>query len=54
MNHFDYTLSVYPQVPEADQLRNHAKKILDAEIKTVLAGNNKEVEKRYKYYVDYG
>jgi hypothetical protein len=54
MTHFDYTLSVYPQVPEADHLRSHAKKILDAEIKTVLAGNNKEVEKRYRYYVDYG
>jgi len=27
--------------------------ILESEIKEVLSGNNKEVEKRYKYYVDY-
>jgi hypothetical protein len=26
---------------------------LQAEIARVLAGENKEVEKRYKYYVDY-
>ncbi len=53
MKHFEYTLSVFPQTPEAHQFRNYAKQILESEIKNVLLGNNKEVEKRYKYYVDY-
>jgi hypothetical protein len=54
MKHFDYTLSVYPQGEEADNFRNYAKRLLHQEIERVLSGNNKEVEKRYKYYVDYG
>ena len=53
MNHFDYTLSAYPQSIEANHLRDHAKKILQKEIENILSGNNKEVERRYKYYVDY-
>jgi|SRR5579875_2521870 hypothetical protein len=53
MKHFEYTLSTYPQTPEADQLREYALKGLQAEISRVLEGNNKEVERRYKYYVDY-
>lgn len=53
MNHFNYTLSTYPQSPEADHLRDHANKILQKEIQNVLSGNNKEVERRYKYYVEY-
>ena len=50
MTHFDYTLSVYPQVPEADHLRNHAKKILDAvsarfkSFKAIQAGFTYKVE----------
>jgi hypothetical protein len=53
MTHFEYTLSTYPQSPEANHLREHAKKILQKEIENILSGNNKEVERRYKYYVDY-
>jgi hypothetical protein len=53
MKHFEYTLGTFPQNPSADQLRDHAKKILDGEITKVLAGENNEVEKRYKYYVEY-
>jgi hypothetical protein len=53
MRHFEYTLSTYPQSPEADQFRNYAKKILESEIQNVLSGNNNEVEKRYRYYVHY-
>jgi hypothetical protein len=53
MKHLEYTLSTYPQTPEADQLKEHARKNLESEIARVLAGENKEVEKRYKYYVDY-
>lgn len=53
MKHFEYTLSCYPESPEANQLRDHARKILDVEIARILSGNNKEVERRFKYYVDY-
>jgi hypothetical protein len=53
MRHFEYTLNTFPQTPATDQLREHAKKNLENEIARVLAGENKEVEKRYKYYVDY-
>ena len=54
MKHFEYTLSAYPQDPESDRLRIHANKLLSAEIEAILSGNNKEVEKRYKYYIEYG
>ena len=53
MKHFEYTLSTYPQSEEAGQLRDVANKMLKLEIEKVLAGENKEVERRYKYYVDY-
>ena len=53
MRHFEYSLSTYPQTTEANQFRDYAKRILESEIKYVLSGDNKEVEKRYKYYVDY-
>jgi hypothetical protein len=53
MRHFEYTLGTFPHTPAADQLREHAKKSLENEIARVIAGENKEVEKRYKYYVDY-
>lgn len=53
MKHFEYTLSVYPRDTEADKFRRYAKGILDLEIEKVLVGNNKEVEKRHKYYVEY-
>jgi hypothetical protein len=53
MRHFEYSLSTYPQTTEANQFRDYAKRILESEIKNVLSGDNKEVEKRYKYYVDY-
>jgi hypothetical protein len=53
MRHFEYTLGSFPQTSVADQFREHARKSLDKEIAKVLAGENKDVEKRYKYYVDY-
>ena len=53
MRHFEYTLGTFPQSPAADQLREHAKKSLENEIARVISGENKEVEKRYKYFVDY-
>lgn len=53
MKHFEYTLATFPQVPAAVPFREHARKSLEDVIANVLAGENKEVEKRYKYYVDY-
>jgi hypothetical protein len=53
MRHFEYTLASFPQTLVADQFREHARKSLEKEIARVLAGENKEVEKRYKYYVNY-
>jgi hypothetical protein len=53
MKHFEYTLASFPQTPAANQFREHAKKSLEKEIAKVLAGENKDVEKRYKYYVNY-
>jgi hypothetical protein len=53
MKHFEYTLASFPQTPIADQFREHAKNSLEKEIAKVLAGENKDVEKRYKYYVNY-
>ena len=53
MKHFEYTLASFPQTQAADQFREHARKSLEKEIEKVLAGGNKDVEKRYKYYVDY-
>ena len=53
MKQFERTLDAFPNTPPADQLKDHARKMLDGEIVRVLAGENKEVEKRYKYYVDY-
>jgi len=53
MRHFEHTLGTFPQTPAADQFREHAIKSLENEIAQVLAGENKDVEKRYRYYVDY-
>ncbi|HEX7032330.1 MAG TPA: hypothetical protein VF172_04965 [Nitrososphaera sp.] len=54
MKHLEYTLGTFPQTPAADQFREHARKVLESEMAHVIAGENKEVEKRYKYFVDYG
>jgi hypothetical protein len=52
MEHFEYTLSTFPEGTETDQCRDYARKILRAEIENVLQGKNKEVERRYKYYIE--
>ena len=52
MEHFDNTLSTFPEGSETGQFRNYARKILRTEIESVLQGKNKEVERRFKYYID--
>jgi hypothetical protein len=54
MKHFEYTLASFPHTPAGEQFREQARKSLEKEIEKVLAGENKDVEKRYKYYVNYG
>jgi hypothetical protein len=53
MKHFNYTLSAYPPGQDSDNFKSYANGLLQQEIERILSGNNKEVEKRYKYYVDY-
>jgi hypothetical protein len=51
MNHFHYSLSKFPENEDGDNFREYANRMLQAETKKVVEGNNKEVEKRYKYFV---
>ena len=53
MKHFEYSLVSFPQTAEAEQFREQARRSLEREIAKVFSGENKDVEKRYKYYVDY-
>ena len=53
MKHVEYSLAAFPESPATDELRKHTRQILEKEISNVLSGENKEVEKRYKYFVDY-
>jgi hypothetical protein len=52
MKQFEYLLATYPQCLETDKLKQLVKKSLDNEIEKVLQGNNYEVERRYKHYVE--
>ena len=53
MKHFEYTLSTFPKNNESENFKKYAMNLLVKEIERVLNGENKEVEKRYKYFVDY-
>jgi hypothetical protein len=52
MKQFEYLLATYPQCLETDKLQELVKKSLDTEIEKVLQGNNNDVERRYKHYVE--
>ena len=52
MKQFEYLLATYPQCLETDKLEELVKKSLDKEIEKVLQGNNNDVERRYKHYVE--
>ena len=52
MRQFEYLLATYPQCLETDKLEELVKKSLDNEIEKVLQGNNNDVERRYKHYVE--
>ena len=53
MRHFEYTLSTFTETEEAYKFKVYALNLLTKEIDSVLSGNNKEVEKRYRYFIDY-
>jgi hypothetical protein len=52
MNHFMYSLSTFPSSPEGEKFKSRATQLLEKETKLVLRGENKEVEKRYNYFVN--
>ncbi|HEX5982190.1 MAG TPA: hypothetical protein VFY77_05950 [Nitrososphaeraceae archaeon] len=53
MKHFEYSISSFPQNNESEKFKKYAYSLLNKEIERVQNGENKEVEKRYKYFVDY-
>lgn len=53
MRHFEYTISTFPKTPDAEKFKEYTRKALEVEIAKVLAGQNKDVERRHKYFVDY-
>lgn len=44
----------YPDEPEFGPIRRYIKQRRDSEYEKITAGLNKEIEKRYDRYVDYG
>ena len=52
MKQFEYLLATYPQCPETNKLKELVKKSLDNEIEKVLHGNNNDLERRYKHYIE--
>ena len=52
MKQFEYLLTTYPQCLETDKLKELVRKSLDRERERVLQGNNNDVERRYKHYVE--
>ena len=47
------SLTRFPETKEGLNFKNYSKDLLEKQIQFVLDGKNKEVEKRYKYYVEY-
>lgn len=46
-------LKIYQNIPNSHDLLDFIRKGVGDQIAIVLAGQNKDVEKRYKYYVGY-
>ena len=55
MNLFENSLTLgYQNYPNSKDILNLVKKGVSDQTDLILSGKNKDVEKRYKYYVDYG
>ena len=52
MNYFEYTLSKFPDSPESEKFKKRTRELLGKESMFVIKGDNKEVEKRYNYFVN--
>ena len=52
MNQFENTLATFPDTPESEKFKARSRELLRKETEIVLKGNNKEVEKRYNYFVN--
>jgi hypothetical protein len=46
--------SAFPQEENFKEISEYVKEKHQEEIRRILTGNNSEIEKRYKRYVDYG
>jgi hypothetical protein len=54
MNNFRYIIcDSYPALAREDGLKDYVNKGLDKAVREVNTGNNKEVERRYRYYTQY-
>ncbi len=53
-NIIDPLVNVYPQDENFKEMRIHIKNRHNEELKRILTGNNPEIEKRFKRYLDYG
>lgn len=55
MNLFENSLTLgYQNYPNSKDILDFVKKGVRDQSNVILSGKNKDVEKRYKYYVDYG
>ncbi len=53
MKDFELTLSKFPDTTESNMFKVYSLGLLKNAIDEVLAGNNKDVEKRFKYFSDF-
>ena len=54
MKHLEYTLSTFPDNDTSNKFKQYVNELLSKEIQKVLHGRNRDVEKRYKYFINYG
>jgi hypothetical protein len=52
MHHFEYTLSTFPDSHESEKFKKYARELLEKQYRLVKDGDDKEVEKRYNYFVN--
>jgi hypothetical protein len=52
MNHFECSLSTFPDSPESEKFKKRTREQLHKQSMLVLNGDNKDVEKRYNYFVN--
>ena len=51
MMHYKYTIESFKDMPNYEQFKEHVSRLLEQEADKVLKGKNKDVEKRYDYYI---